>query len=173
MLLLVDEVLACEKFAALEKRPQLHFIYYHNKIPLASILRYLSSAFEETKAKQIQFLKTLPVRFTEPIISYAEFAERIGVSAEAVQEVLTVNSPSGYVSLTNSLVSAAKLEQLNCTIEVHLKKSEKLTLNDATRIIEAEGISDVSRALNHLGYKIKWLGINTEKAEVYKPKNTE
>jgi len=33
MLLLVDEALACEKLAALEKRPQLNFIYYHDKIP--------------------------------------------------------------------------------------------------------------------------------------------
>ena len=59
MILLVDEALACEKLAALEKRPQLHFIYYRDKIPLASILRYLETAFEEVKAKEIKFLENL------------------------------------------------------------------------------------------------------------------
>ena len=49
MLLLVNEALACEKLTALEKRPQLNFIYYHDKIPFASILRYLETAFEEVK----------------------------------------------------------------------------------------------------------------------------
>jgi len=169
MLLLVDEALACEKFTELEKRPQLHFIYYRDKIPLPPILQYLEKEFEEVKNKEIKFLENLPVRFTEPTVSYKEFAARIGVSPEAVTAVLTANSPSGYVSMQNSLVSKGKLKQVNRAIKESLKKPEKLTLKEATRIIEAEGISDISSVLTQLGYKVKWLGINTEKAEVYKP----
>jgi hypothetical protein len=168
MLLLVDEALACEKLVALEKRPQLHFIYYHDKIPLASILRYLEKAFEEVKAKEINFLENLPVKFTEPVVSYAEFADRVGVSVEAVKAVLTVNSPSGYVAMPNILVSKEKLNQIGNRIEEYLKQSGKLTLSEATRIIEAEGISDASYALTQLGYKITWHGINSEQAMVSK-----
>jgi predicted nuclease of restriction endonuclease-like RecB superfamily len=173
MLLLVDETLACEKLSTLEKRPQLHFIYYHNEIPLSSILRYLNSIFEEIKTKEIQFLQNLPIKFTEPVVSYAEFAQRIGLSAEAIQTVLTSNPPPDYVSTSNGLISKKKLNQLSSAIEEYLKKSEKLTLNEATKIIEAQGINDTSSVLTQLGYKVKWLGINTKTAEVYKPqKNT-
>ncbi len=169
MLLLVDEALACEKLAALEKRPQLHFIYYHDKIPLASILRYLEKAFEEVKAKEIKFLENLPVKFTEPVVAYDEFADRVGVSVEAVTAVLTVNSPLGYVAMPNILVSKKKLGQIGTAIEEWLKQSGKLSLSEATGIIEAEGVSDASCALTHLGYKITWHGINSEQAEVSKP----
>lgn len=173
MLLAVDEALACEKLVTLEKLPQLHFIYYRDKIPLSPILRYLESIFEEVTAKEIKLLESLPVRFTEALVSYAEFAERTGVSVEAAQKFLTSNSPSGYVPLPNGLVSKEKLLQLSGAIEECLKKSGKLSLNEATGIIEAEGISDATCVLTQLGYKVKWLGINTEKAQVYKPQSNE
>ena len=173
MLLLVDEALACEKLAALEKRPQLYFIYYRDKIPLAAILRYLETAFEEVKTKEIKFLENLPVKFTEPVVAYDEFAARVGVSVEAVKAVLTVNSPLGYVAMPNILVSEEKLRQISIIIEKYLKPSGKLTLSEATRIIEAEGISDASCALTQLGYRITWHGINSEQAEVSKPQRRE
>jgi uncharacterized protein len=169
MLLLVDEALACEKFLALEKRPQLHFIYYRDRISLAPVLRYLESVFDEVKIREVEFLKDLSVKFTEPVVSYAEFAQRVGVSVEAVNAVFATNPPLDYTSLPSGLVSKEKLGHLSRVIEDNLKKSGKLALNEATRIIEAEGVSDASCILTQLGYKIKWLGINTEKAEVYKP----
>ena len=166
MILVVNEALACEKLVALEKRPQLHFIYYRDKISLAPILRYLQTAFEEVKTKEIKLLENLPVKFTEPIVAYAEFADRIGVSVESVQAVLTVNPPSGYVPMPNILVSKEKLQQISCLLNEVLKHSGKLTLSHATQVIEAEGISDASCALNYLGYKITWHGINSEQAEI-------
>jgi predicted nuclease of restriction endonuclease-like RecB superfamily len=168
MLLLVNEALACEKLSALEKRPQLNFIYYHDKIPIASILRYLESAFEGVKAMEIKFLKNLQVKFTEPVVAYDEFATRIGISKEAAKAVLTVNPPSGYAAMPNILVSNEKLIQINNRIEENLKKSGKLPLTEAIRVIEAEGVSDASSALTQLGYKIIWRGINSEQAEVLK-----
>ena len=166
MLLLVDEALACEKLAALEKRPQLNLIYYRDKIPLASILRYLETAFEGVKAKEIKFLETLSVKFTEPVIAYDEFAARIGVSLEAVKAVLAVSPPSGYVALPNFLVSKEKLAQIDAHIGKRLQQSEKLSFTEATRVIEADGVNDASSALATLGYKITWRGINCEQAEV-------
>ena len=117
--------MACEKLVALEKRPQLHFIYYRDKISLAPILRYLQTAFEEVKAKEIKLLENLPVKFTEPIVSYAEFAERIGVSVESVQAVLTANPPSDYVPMPNSLVSKEKLQQISCAFNEVIETSQE------------------------------------------------
>lgn len=173
MLLLVDEALACEKLVALEKRPQLHFIYYRDRIPLAPILRYLEKSFEEVKVREVKFLESLPVKFTESVVSYAEFAERIGVSVEAVKAVFAVNPPLGYVAMPNILVSREKLGQINGRIEECLKQSGKLTLSEATQLIEAEGVSDASSALTQLGYKITWRGISSDQAEVSKPSKCE
>jgi hypothetical protein len=168
MLLLVNEALVCEKLTALEKRPQLNFIYYQDKIPLASILRYLEAAFEGVKDREIKFLENLSVKFTEPVVSYDEFAARIGISIEAAKAVLTVNPPLGYVAMPNILVSKEKLIQVNKPIEECLKQSGKLPLTEAIRLIENEGVSDASCVLTQLGYKITWRGINSEQAEVSK-----
>ena len=168
MLLLVNEALACEKLTALEKRPQLNFIYYHDKIPIASILRYLETAFKEVKDREIKFLENLQVKFTEPVVSYDEFATRIGISPEAAKAVLIANPPSGYVTMPNILVSKEKLIQISNLIEERLKQSGKLPLTEAIRLIEAEEVSDASYALTQLGYKITWRGINSEQAEVTK-----
>ena len=166
MLLLVNEALACEKLAELEKRPQLFFIYYRNKIPLAPVLRYLEKTFEETKIKEIKFLENLQTKFTEPAVFFSEFADRIGISVEAVTKVLTANPPSGYVALPNSLVSNEKLTQINNQIREHLITSGKLSLTQAIKLIDAEGIADESCVLTLLGYKIIWKGINSEQAQV-------
>ncbi|MGD6810796.1 MAG: DUF790 family protein [Candidatus Bathyarchaeia archaeon] len=173
MLLLVNDALACEKLVLLEKRPQLHFIYYHDKISLAPILRYLQNAFEEVKTKEIELLENLRVKFTEPIVDYAEFADRIGISVEAVQTALNANPPLGYLQTANSLVSKELLQQIRVVLDEALKQSGKLALTQATQLIEAKGVNDTSRVLTHLGYKIAWHGINSEQAEILPPKNQQ
>jgi predicted nuclease of restriction endonuclease-like RecB superfamily len=168
MLLLVNEALACEKLSALEKRPQLNLIYYRHKIPLAPILRYLETKFEEVKVKEIKILEGLPIKFTEPIISFGEFAARIGVSNEAARAFLVVNPPFGYVALVDVLVSNEKLLQIGRRIKEAFSQADKLSLKEAARIIEEEGVDDSANVLVALGYMIKWRGINSEQAEVSK-----
>ena len=173
MLLLVNEALACEKLSALEKRPQLDLIYYRDKISLAPILRYLETQFEEVKSKEIKILEGLPIKFTEPVVAFGEFAARIGVSAEAARAFLAVNPPSGYVALADILVSNEKLLQIGDRIRVAISQSGKLPLKEAARIIEEEGVDDSANVLAMLGYRIRWRGINSEQAEVSKdPKNS-
>ena len=173
MLLLVNEALACEKLSALEKRPQLDLIYYRDKISLAPILRYLQTQFEEVKSKEIKLLEGLPIKFTEPVVAFEEFAARIGVSTEAARAFLAVNPPSGYVALADILVSNEKLLQIGDRIRVAISQSGKLPLKEAARIIEEEGVDDSANVLAMLGYRIRWRGIDSEQAEVSKdPKNS-
>ena len=173
MLLLVNETLACEKLSALEKRPQLDLIYYRDKISLAPILRYLETQFEQVKYKEIKVLEGLPIRFTEPVVGFGEFAARIGVSTEAVRAFIVVHPPSGYVVLADTLVSNEKLLQIGIRIREAISQSGKLALKEAARIIEEEGVDDSANVLAMLGYRIRWRGIDSQQAEVFKdPENS-
>jgi hypothetical protein len=169
MLVAVDENLACEKLAHIEKNTQLNIIYYHEKIPLAPVLRHLEEASQSVRARQTEFLKNLPVIFTEEVVSYDEFATRIGVSTEAVKAAFAERPPQEYAMMSNGLVRKDKLEQIREKIEEQMARTGRLPLPDAIRIIETEGVSDATKSLETLGYKIVWRGINAEKAEVTKP----
>ncbi len=165
-LLLVNESLACEKLSALEKRSQIDIIYYHNKIPLGPILRYLETKFEEAKSKEITLLESLTIKFTEPIVSFKEFADRIGVSTEAARAFLVANPPSGYIAIANTLISNKKLLQIDARIKENISRLGKLRLREAARIIEEEGVDDSANVLAALSYKILWRGIDSDQAQV-------
>jgi predicted nuclease of restriction endonuclease-like RecB superfamily len=167
MLLLVNEALACEKLSALEKRPHLDLIYYREKIPLAPILRYLETKFEKVKSEEMKLLEGLRIKFTEPIVVFREFAARIGISPEAARSFLTINPPSGYVGMADTLISNKKLQQIDTRMKEASCHSGKLPFKEATRIIEEEGVDDSSNVLSALGYKIRWRGIDSDQAEVY------
>jgi predicted nuclease of restriction endonuclease-like RecB superfamily len=170
VLVAVDETLACERLTKLEKQQSLNIIYYRNKIPLPPILRHLQDAFKEVHTKQREFLKNLNVTFTEPIIKFEEFASRTGISTEAVRAALTENPPSNYTVLPDSLIRKDKLEQIRKKIDQQIAKTGKLLLTEATKIAQIEQL-DLTSAIQTLGYKIVWHGINAEKAEVIKPQN--
>jgi predicted nuclease of restriction endonuclease-like RecB superfamily len=169
MLVMVDENLACEKLAHLDEHERLNVIYYQDKIPLAPILRYLDEAFKGVHASQTGFVKDLPVVFMEPVVSFEEFAARIGVSVEAVKTALADKPPPDYIALHNNLVRKDKLEEIAKKIEAQLGPTGRLSLSDAMKIIETEGVADATHVLEVLGYRILWHGISVEKAEVFKP----
>jgi uncharacterized protein len=168
MLLLVNEALACEKLSSLERRPQLDLFYYCHKISLAPIMRYLEAKFEEVKSKEIKILEGLPIKFTEPVVAFREFAARIGVSEEASRAFLVANLPLGYVALVDILISSEKLSEIGKRIKEIFIQADKLLLRDAARIIEEEGVTDSVNVLVALGYRIIWRGINSDQAEISK-----
>jgi len=169
ILVAVDETLACERLTKLENQQSLSIIYYRNKIPLHPILRHLQAAFKEVHIKQAEFLKNLKVTFTEPIIKFEEFATRTGVSTQAVREALTEKTPNNYTVLPNSLIRKDKLDQIRQKLDKQLARTGKLSLTEAAKIAQTEQ-QDLTSFLQTIGYKIIWHGINTEKAEVIKPK---
>jgi len=171
MLVIVNESLVCEKVADLEKHARLNVIYYREKIPLAPILRRLEEAFREVRVKQAGFLKDLPVIFMESVVSFEEFAARIGVSAEAVRVALSENTPQDYIVMSNSLVRKDKLEQIGRKIEEQIGRTGRLPLLQVVETIRAEGVEDTTSTVEALGYKIAWHGISPERAEVFKPEN--
>jgi len=168
MLIAVDENLACEKLADLEKNVRLDIIRYRDKISLASVLRYLERASRGSYLTQKEFLKDLPIIFTEPVVNYEEFAARIGVSSEAVKTALAEKTPEGYAAMPSALVRIDKLQQIRKRIEENLSQTGRLSLTDAVKIVESEGLVDATKLFETLGYKTVWHGINAGKAEVTK-----
>jgi len=166
MLVAVDESLACEKLVRMEKHTRLNIIYYRDRIPLTPILRYLDEAFSGVHAKQAAFVRDLPVVFAEPVVSFEEFAARIGVSVEAVKTALTEKPPPEYAVLSNSLVRKDRLEEIRKKVEAQMEPTGRLSLSDAVKIVETEGVADATRTLEVLGYRVLWHGISAEKAEV-------
>jgi predicted nuclease of restriction endonuclease-like RecB superfamily len=168
MLVAVNETLACDKTANLQEKSLLNIIYYRDKIPLAPVFRYLEKASQELRARQKGLLKDLPIIFTEPIVSFDEFASRVGVAVETVRNALTENPPQNYLVFLHSLVRKDVLDQIDKKIGEQISRSGKIPLPEAMRIIENEGVQDATSALESLGYKVEWRGINVEKAEVTK-----
>ncbi len=167
MLVAVDENLACERVSKLQKRQSLNIIYYRNKIPLPPVLEYLEDVYREVRKQQTEFLKSLNVTLTEPVIKFEEFAKRTGVSIEAARDALTEKNPSNYTVLPDSLVRTDKLEQLKKKLDQKLSEKGKIALTEATKIAKTEQV-DLTSAISTLGYKIIWHGINAENAEIVK-----
>jgi len=170
ILVAVDENLACERLTTLEKQRSINILYYRKKIPLPPIIRYLQDAYKEVHAKQRELLKDLHITFTEPVVKFDEFAERTGVSVEAVKAILEEKTPESYVVLPDSLVRKDKISQIRKQLDREIAKTGKLPLTEAMEIAEKEGL-DLTSAIETLGYKIVWHGINAEKAVIIKPKN--
>ena len=112
-------------------------------------------------------MQSLNVTFTEPVVTFDEFAARIGVSSEVVRGYLTENPPRNYVALPDSLIRRDKLECLKQKLDAKLDGTGKLALLEAVEIARLEQV-ELTSALRTLGYKIVWHGLNTEKAEVIK-----
>jgi hypothetical protein len=168
MLVAFNEDLACEKITNLQN-PNLNIIYYKEKIPLGPVLRYLEQSSQGIRMRQEEFLKSIPVMFTEPTLDYEEFASRMGVSVEAVKKVLAEKTPKGYIAMPNCMVREDRLDQIKRVIEQKLSTEGRLALIEALRLVESEGVIDANKSLETLGYRIVWHGINAEEAEIVKP----
>jgi hypothetical protein len=79
---------------------------------------------------------------------------------------LTEKPPPGYVVLSNGLVREDKLKEIRGKVEAQMGPISRLSLSEAVRIVEAEGVADATHVFEVLGYKVLWRGINAEKAEV-------
>ncbi len=166
MLVAVDKALACERLQRLGKHEKLNLVYYHKRIPLSPILRHLNSALKELRERQIKLLKDLTIAFAEPIVNYAAFAAEVGVSTEAVKDMLKERPPKDYIPLEDSLVKKERLEQVGKTLAEKAHRNGRLSLIEAQKIIEEEKVKDSSGVLKILGYRIVWRGIDPENAEV-------
>ncbi len=170
ILVAIDENLVCERLTKLEKQHGLNILYYRKEIPLAPVLRYLQDAYKHVHARQRALLRDLNVTFTEPVIKFDEFAGRTGVSVEAVRALLDEKTPENYILLPDSLIRKDKINQIRKHLDLEIAKTGKLRLTKAIEIAQKEGV-ELTSAIETLGYKIVWHGIDAEKAVIIKSEN--
>jgi predicted nuclease of restriction endonuclease-like RecB superfamily len=167
MILLVNRNLACTGLE-FEIRADDHILFYDRKIPYLEIIRILRRYEERQQAEDIQKLSESGIEISfgsdvdANVISLDDVAKKYGVSLEALREVIKGQKKSDYSLLGDQLVSNRIIE----TIQGELKGVKMH--NDAIKIFERYGIKAHSQALNFLGYKVKWSGLDPENAEITK-----
>ncbi len=158
IILLVDRKLAC---SGSEFKTD-NLIFYDKKIPHLEIIKVLRKYEEKQLTGEITKLRNIEISLdsSTSIISIDELAGRYGVSMEALKEVIKHQDKTDYLLLGDQLVSNQTLE----TIQGELKGVKKH--DDALRIFERYGVKAHGQALALLGYKVKWVGLNPENAEI-------
>jgi predicted nuclease of restriction endonuclease-like RecB superfamily len=160
MILLVNRNLAC---TGAEFQAD-NLLFYDRKIPHLAIIKILRRYEKKQQAEEIAKLKDMDISFGSDVsvIHLDDVAKRYGVSIEALKEVIKGQKNPDYSLLGEQLVSNQVLETIQGELIGVMKHS------DALKIFGGYGIKAYSQALNLLGYKVKWSGLDPENAEIVK-----
>lgn len=162
ILLLIDRKLGC---SGSEFKTD-NIIFYDRKVPQLEIIKVLRRYEEKQLADEIAKLKNIEISLDDAssVIGIDEVARKYGVSTEAIKdaikEVTKGQSKADYLLLGDQLVSSQILE----VVQGELKGIKKH--GEAIEILKRHGIKAHSQALALLGYKVKWIGLNPENAEI-------
>jgi transcriptional regulator with XRE-family HTH domain len=148
-------------------RETLHLVYFKDKIPLRPILQRLREAEEKLKSKEAREIsrEALLENLDKPVISLEELADRIRVTREALKEFLRDEEIPGYKLLPDLLIRGDKLREIGDSLKRRILDG-RLSLNEASRIIEELGGIKPTAILEALGYRVVWRGIDPDAAEV-------
>lgn len=165
MIVAVDEELACHRVEKLGEF--FNVIYFKGKVPIKPVLAHLKRCEEQLKGREVEKLSEAAVleNLDKPIMSLEELAERIGVMEETLKEFLKDKDIPRYKSLHGILIREDKLREIDESLKEKLAKG-KLSLNEASELVETLGGLRPTIILEALGYRIKWHGIDPYTAEV-------
>jgi len=158
LILLVNRNLAC---SGLDFRTD-NVIFYDRKLPYLEIIKVLRKYEEKQLSEEVKRLNDIEIPLEGDIINLAEIAERYGVGMDALKEVIERKKAGtdGYLLSGDQLVSSQVLN----VIKGELANVRKYS--DAVRIFQRYGIKEHSRLLEHLGYRVRWSGLDAESAEI-------
>jgi uncharacterized protein len=157
MILLVDKNLAC---SGSEFKTD-NLIFYDRKIPYLEILKILRKYEESLLTEEAERLKNTEIALNGSIINLDETARKYGVSMDALKTVIKQNNKNGYLLLGDQLVDNQTLKAVQSELNGVKKHSEALSIFGKYGI-KSQQILDV------LGYKVKWVGLDPENAEILK-----
>jgi uncharacterized protein len=160
MILLVNRNLAC---AGSDFQAE-NLLFYDRKVPHLEIVKILRRYEEKQHAEEVTKLKGLDITFNSEmgIINLDGVAEGYGVSLEALKEVIKGQNKPHHSLFGDQLVSSQVLETIQGELVGVTKHS------DALKIFGKYGIKACNQALNVLGYKVLWSGLDPENAEIIK-----
>jgi len=159
ILVAIDKNLACFNSAHFDLGLNQPVILYSRKVPIGEVLRYLAKVESEEIEKQVESLAGTQIELEGDIISIKDIAKRYKVGKEAVRARL--NDPE-YVVFKEVVV---KKELLNEVKKKLASKNIKLYV-EARRIIEDIGLPNPDEVLAHLGFTVKWRGLDVEEATI-------
>jgi hypothetical protein len=157
MLVAIDKSLACFNASQFDLGLDQPVIWYTKKVPIGDVIRYLTKIEQEAIMEQIKQLEGKEIELEGDIIPIAELAQRYKMSQEAVREC--VKDPA-YVVFKEVIVKKELLEQL----KERLLGVEKYV--EARRIIAAAGLTNADEVLAHLGFTVKWKGLDVNEAKI-------
>jgi hypothetical protein len=157
VLVAIDQNLACFNAEPVGFGLDQPLILYRKKVPIGEVVRYLANIEREAVRKQVERLKDTEIVLNGGIIPVKEIAHKYGLSREAVRASL--KNPD-YVVFREVVVK----KELLSKIKEKLTAVEKYV--EAREIIEEAGLANADEVLAHLGYKVKWKGLDVNEATI-------
>jgi len=161
MLVAIDKNLACFNAAHFDLGLNQPMILYTRKVPVGEVVRYLASIEREEIKNEVESLKFrgTQIELEGDIISIKDIAMRYNVGKEAVRACL--DDPE-YVVFKEVVV---KKELLNEVKDKLASKNIKSYV-EARRIIEDTCLPNPDEVLAHLGFTVKWTGLDPSAASI-------
>lgn len=163
----VDRRLACEKLP--KKNERVNMFFYRGKVPLKPVISFLQDKEREFVDVEAKILQNRELNLTIPVADVKDIATIFKVSIETVKRIIDQFQPNGYRRIGDMFVKESLLNSIDETLTCKLK-SQKLSFDEATKVIESMGGRNSSTILETLGYQIIWHGISPETAEIRKIK---
>jgi hypothetical protein len=157
MLVAIDKNLACFNSAQFDLGLHQPVIQYTRKVPVGEVLRYLAKVEREEIKREVERLKGMWIEIEGDLIHIKDIAIQYNVGKEAVRACL--NHPE-YVVFKEVVVKKEVLR------EVKDKLSPIQLYVEARRIIEDTGLPNPDEVLAHLGFTVKWKGLDMSAASI-------
>ncbi|SNQ61069.1 DUF790 family protein [Candidatus Methanoperedens nitratireducens] len=154
LILLVNNDLACSG-------PEFkvdNLIFYDKKIPYLEILEILRRYEEKQLAEEVEKLKNIEIILQGSVIDLDEIARKYGVGLDALKTVIR-QKINGHSLIGDQLVDNQTIKTIQSELDSIKKHSEAII------IFEKYGIKS-QQMLDILGYKVKWVGLDPENAEI-------
>jgi predicted nuclease of restriction endonuclease-like RecB superfamily len=166
LIVAVDEELACDRFARLQSsNPNISLIYFKGRVPVREVMRLLQPLAEAELKTQASEVKPL---VKKPIATLKELAEEHGVAEKAIKRA--AGKVETHVLIGEMLIEKRLLEDLKRTLEEAV--TAETPLLKALEALKPYNIPDPLAVITSFGYKVRWRGLSTENATVYKPTHT-
>jgi predicted nuclease of restriction endonuclease-like RecB superfamily len=159
ILVAIDRNLACFNSAQFELGLNQPVILFSRKVPVGEVVRYLAKIEQEEIKKQVESLAGMRIEIEGDIVSIKDIAMRHNISKEAVRACL--NNPE-YVVFKEVVV---KKELLNEVKNKLVSKNIQLYV-EARKAIEEVGLPNPDEVLAHLGFTVKWKGLDMGAASI-------
>ncbi len=161
LIIAIDMNLLCSQLKLIEAKK---IIYFNKAVPLKPLVNLLRELEEKNQAQQVMNLKNIQIKLEGDIIELPRLADNLGVSKTAITKILTERDTGNYMLIGDTMISRTKLD----FIDTKLSMLQEKTLSNATQLIELEGLGNPDQILKALGYKVKWNGLDMEKATLQK-----